>query len=250
MPDRVRNPIGRVRREIADRLTRGLSPEPLPPRELLLRVQLTGYVREYLEVGSQIAETLLRVAEHAGFPPNERARLLDLGCGCSRVTRHLTGTAWQITGCDIDADAIAWSERCLPAATFVVNDEDPPLPLGDREFEIVIAVSLFTHLPLDRQGPWAAEVARVTKPGGIAVVTTMGPAILAGSPTLATEQSVSALHESGLFSTVHGPAFNQRAVFHTRRGLEDAFGCAFTRELTLERHIGGFQDLSLFRRRS
>src|SRR5262245_39984411 len=75
-------------------------------------------------------------------------RVLDFGCGPGRVIRHFAEEAveGEFWGSDISAACVEWNRRNLsPRLSFIVNDEVPPLPFPDREFDLVYASSVFTH---------------------------------------------------------------------------------------------------------
>jgi len=48
------------------------------------------------------------------------------------------------------------------------------MPFLDNEFDLIIGVSVFTHLGEEDQFRWLAELARVIKPGGIALMSIQG----------------------------------------------------------------------------
>jgi SAM-dependent methyltransferase len=103
-------------------------------------------------------------------------RILDFGCGCARVTRWLqfeTGGS-ELFGCDIDAEAIAWDQDNLPGVQFARNDHEPPLPYPDESFDLILNHSVFTHIDERMQDLWLAELRRVLKPGGVALLSVHG----------------------------------------------------------------------------
>ena len=55
-----------------------------------------------------------------------------------------------------------------------VNPWLPPLPFADGAFDLVIVISVFTHLPRDSQDAWLAELERVTGPGTVVIATVHG----------------------------------------------------------------------------
>lgn len=248
VPERLRNPLGRARRELQDRLRRALSPTPLPPRELLLQVQMTPWVREYLRVGGKAAATLRSTLAAAGFPAGRPLRLLDLGCGCARVSRHLLEPAWELHGCDVDRAAVAWASAAFPAVRFAVSPSSPTLPYRQGAFDAVIAVSLFTHFPAPEQRLWAAELGRILRPGGVALITTMGPPALESFPHHATVENRVRLAGDGFLFVTVGPAFNQSAAFHTQQALQSFFAPAFELDALHQQGLDGFQDLAVLRR--
>lgn len=106
-------------------------------------------------------------------------RVLDFGCGAGRTIRHFSELAGQceLWGCDIDKACIEWDRANLdPWISFVVNEEEPPLPFADRSFHLVYALSVFTHLT-DHWASWLIEVDRILVPGGLLVATVMSEAM-------------------------------------------------------------------------
>lgn len=80
--------------------------------------------------------------------------MLDFGCGAGKVLRQFApeATVADFTGCDIDAPSIDWLQRnlCPPFNAFRCS-EAPPLPQPDGYFNLIYAISVYTHLT----GHWA-----------------------------------------------------------------------------------------------
>jgi len=106
----------------------------------------------------------------------EFPRILDFGCGCARVTRWLQfeTSGCELFGCDIDAEAIAWDQENLPGVQFARTDHEPPLPYADESFDLILNHSVFTHIDERMQDLWLAELRRVLKPGGVALLSVHG----------------------------------------------------------------------------
>jgi SAM-dependent methyltransferase len=110
----------------------------------------------------------------SGSHLHEFRRVLDWGVGCGRVARHFpAGRSDALTGCDIDRDNIDWCKQHLPG-TFVASQLTPPLPFDDASFDVVYGISVFTHFREPMQLRWLGELARVTAPGAILLLTTHG----------------------------------------------------------------------------
>jgi SAM-dependent methyltransferase len=246
IPEAVRNPIGRARRGAADRLTRALSPAPLPPPRLLLNVQMTPYVDEFIRIGRQSASTI-RATLGALLDEESTPEVLDFGCGCGRTLLHLSAP-WNVHGCDIDAQAIEWLQREIHADRFLTNEAEPPLPWPDARFDAVYAVSVFTHFSESQHGSWRRELARILRPGGLMAVSSMGPGILSNFPAHATDENRTLLRELGFFFVPASQSFNANAAFHSPSGLARLLSPEFELIATSERGLDGFQDLSVFRR--
>ncbi len=153
------------------------SEAPIPPFALTARlVQAPPAWRDtqgYLERGRQALRAIERVLPDEWTWAN--ARVLDFGCGAGRVIRHLPdlGAAGDLWGCDIDPACIAWNiEHLGPQLSFVVNDPVPPLPFERETFDLVYALSVFTHIDTEWAN-WLLELHRILAPGGIVVATIM-----------------------------------------------------------------------------
>jgi SAM-dependent methyltransferase len=101
------------------------------------------------------------------------ARVLDWGCGCGRLARHLDASATSLFGCDIDAENIAWCAENLPGQ-FSVSSLRPPLSYGDGVFNVIYGLSVFTHFRPAMEELWLAELRRVAAPGAILLMTIHG----------------------------------------------------------------------------
>ena len=77
-----------------------------------------GFLRWYTRSRLRPAETVL-FAEHREAL---LGRVLELGCGGGRLTRHLVALGGAVTGIDIGPDMVAYCQRSYPAATFAVGD--------------------------------------------------------------------------------------------------------------------------------
>lgn len=154
------------------------SEKPYPPLELANRVcSLEGRGDPFLayeQLGAEAREALLRLLPRDFSFAGKR--VLDFGCGAGRTLRQFlaearTGEFW---GADIDAASIAWLTRHLsPPLEAVNNGPEPPLGLQHGTFDLVWALSVFTHLT-DASLAWLAELHRLLKPGGLLIATYMG----------------------------------------------------------------------------
>lgn len=148
---------------------------PVPPARLRTTVAGTPGLEWFLESGRQQAEIIQAAIERHGPAMVDVERMFDFGCGCGRVIRHwsrLSGP--EIHGSDYNRRLIRWCESNLPFARFSVNGLDPPLPYASGLFDVVYAVSVFTHLPESRQRAWIEELGRIIRPGGLLLLTTHG----------------------------------------------------------------------------
>jgi len=146
-----------------------------PPAMLRFRVSELVELEPFFTVGRDAARNLDRCLAEAGTPLQTFRSILDFGCGCGRVTLWMAQmvSGAELFGTDTDAEAIAWCRDHLPAR-FGVNAPLPPLQYGDAAFDLIYAVSVFTHLDEDRQLEWLRELRRVLRPGGTLLFTVHG----------------------------------------------------------------------------
>jgi SAM-dependent methyltransferase len=104
-------------------------------------------------------------------------RVLDFGCGAGRVIRHFEVEAdeGEFVGCDIDEDSVTWASSHLdPPFAFFLNGEGPPLQQPAESFDLIYAMSVFTHLT-DTWSTWLLELHRALRPDGLLIVSFLGP---------------------------------------------------------------------------
>ena len=148
---------------------------PVPPPRLIVRVAGTADVDWFLESGRLAAESVQGSLARHGRRMEELGALLDFGCGCGRVTRQWVGLdRTAVHGADANEHAIAWCRASLPFAQFASNGLAPPLEYADGSFDLVYALSVFTHLPEALQLVWIHELERLLRPGGFLLLTTHG----------------------------------------------------------------------------
>ena len=153
----------------------GRRGELVPPRYL----DFAGNWR-FIQAGQQ---HLKYFKELCGLQPHHR--VLDVGCGIGRMAVALSGylTTGSYAGFDVAPSGIRWCQRHItprfPQFHFQIADiynkqynprcglqaRDYHFPFSDEEFDIVILISVFTHmLPPDVEH-YISEISRVLRPG-------------------------------------------------------------------------------------
>ena len=104
--------------------------------------------------------------------------LLDLGCGRGRHTFEALRRGASVVASDLDPGVLK-EVRDMAGAMQLAGETEAGfdcvpgdatrLPFSDASFDRVIASEVFEHIPDDETG--YAEVARVTRPGGLVAVT-------------------------------------------------------------------------------
>jgi SAM-dependent methyltransferase len=148
---------------------------PIPPLSLVYKVTSSSSIAWFLRGGELAVQSMSHTLERNGFSFKNFTTILDFGCGCCRVVRHLKAlTKAELHGTDYNPDLISWCSRHLDFARFATNQSGPPLNYTDKYFDFVYAISVFTHLPEDLQIAWVKELSRILKPNGLLLITTHG----------------------------------------------------------------------------
>jgi SAM-dependent methyltransferase len=227
---------------------------PLPPPEF---IGLTLGIYDvpllyggFIESGARDAHAIRDILRTNGPGVRRLGALLDFGCGCGRVLRHWANLPdTRVHGSDFNPHMIEWCRRELSFAAFSLNGVAPPLEYDDEAFDLVYAVSVFTHLPEPLQLPWLRELARVVRPGGRLLLSLNGTqqaaALLEGSDRERFEAGDLAVIWAERAGT------NASTVFHPVRYRREEFAPAAGLEVLAERPdaiCNAGQDLLLLRR--
>lgn len=144
---------------------------PMPPPYLMYLVGATTDWRFFLKNGREAVQAFAALIDAHGGDFRGARRILDFGCGCGRLARHLPKlTQADIYGVDYNRRLINWCAANLPG-DYRQNALTPPLSFDADFFDIIYLYSVFTHLRIETQRQWLDEFARVIRPGGFALVT-------------------------------------------------------------------------------
>ena len=218
-------PAYRLRRRLR---LRGLDAEPpqeregipVPPPELRYLVAHNTDLEQFIDGGRLTAEMIAERVRAAGSELGGEAAILDFGCGCGRLTRHWPALRdAAVHGVDYNPELVAWCQANLPAVTTRRSQVAPPLDYPDASFDLVYAISVFTHLPLDLQAAWAEELRRVLKPGGHLLVTLMGASY---EPKLAPAELTAFRRGEAVVRLGKLAGTNGCAAFHPRAYAEQS----------------------------
>lgn len=148
----------------------------IPPIRLIVAVAGHSDIQLFLEGGRAAMESMISILAKNGIDAINFQRILDFGCGCGRVTRHWNSLQQDVSifGTDYNRKLVEWCERNLTFARFDSNQLLPPLRYEDRTFDLIYALSVFTHLPESLQHRWIDELFRILKPGGYLFITAHG----------------------------------------------------------------------------
>jgi trans-aconitate methyltransferase len=145
-----------------------------PPAHLRERVHGARDEMSFHSVGVQVSDDLEAVLVKYDRAVTSHLSVFDFGCGCGRILWHVKRRhpTWTIVGRDIDAEAIAWCrQHLLTFGDFEANAQWPPTSLESASFDLIYAISVFTHLREDMQFAWLEELRRLAKPGALLLLS-------------------------------------------------------------------------------
>lgn len=148
----------------------------IPPAKLRLEVAAEADPVGFLSRGERCVRALRDALERKGIHEQELSDVLDFGCGCGRMARHLGSAPFSLYGCDPSRAGVQWCNANLPWIQARPSDPNPPLPFASDSFDLVYAWSVFTHLVEGEQQDWMLELHRVLRPGGHLIMTLNGEA--------------------------------------------------------------------------
>jgi SAM-dependent methyltransferase len=98
------------------------------------------------------------------FADLDDASILDVGCGIGTYVRAFRAYSDDVHGIEIEPERVAEASRDLPGIVVGVGEA---LPYPDDRFDLVFSNEVIEHVDDDRAT--AAEMVRVTRPGGLIV---------------------------------------------------------------------------------
>jgi SAM-dependent methyltransferase len=106
--------------------------------------------------------------------PRAGERALDAGCGSGIYSAWLTELGLLVTGVDRDPRMLGAARRQAPSASFR-EGELTALPFAAGEFDLALAVTVFSFLDERQRVRAARELVRVIRPGGRVVIADLAP---------------------------------------------------------------------------
>jgi SAM-dependent methyltransferase len=155
---------------------------PIPPESLRIWVGPFSDAELFARSGEEMVAEIVCLC---GVAPD--AHVLDVGCGCGRLSRAFAGylsSEGRYEGFDVAQVLIDWCKQQLEPQlpnfhfSFVdvrTRDRNPEgavaptafrFPFADNTFDLAVVSSVFTHMLPDEIDNYTAQLSRVLKPTG------------------------------------------------------------------------------------
>lgn len=133
-------------------------------------------VKYYFNDGRASADKLRHLVEQDLGMAGKTISLLEFASGYGAVTRHLPNTLpnARIVACDIHPAAMEFLKTRLRAEVLLSNSV-PEKFMPPQKFDVVFALSFFSHMPRSTWGRWLKQLYSVVAPDGYLIFTTQGP---------------------------------------------------------------------------
>ncbi len=181
--------------------------------------------------------------------------ILDWGCGCGRLIRYLAGLdGVSVTGVDIDADNVNWCRQNIGIGRFLDIPLHPPTGLEEGSFDLLLGISVFTHLYEQDQFRWLGELRRLASDGAVLLMTIMSNAGVAfvkpSLPQLCLFKQAGFLDlgvNKDLYEMIQDKSY-YRNTFHTHEYILDRWSDFFEILEIIPAYIGTYQDLVIMKK--
>lgn len=150
-----------------ERVSRDISPNDemyLFARTQIPTDEMTRWY--YFQTGKEVALGVIRHLLAAEELDLRTLDLLDYAAGYGRVTRWLAPVFRSVTVADLEPAMIDFHKRTFGIDGFVASADPKHMTTGERNFDVVLVFSLFTHLPRSSWPKWLRAIADTIKPGG------------------------------------------------------------------------------------
>lgn len=146
----------------------------LPSRELIELVAGGYYPYLFNLNGYSTYKNIIKILNNVvGKPLGDYEALFDWGCGCGRTSRFFgrEEKCPAVLGADIVPELVEYCQKQYSFGEFSQVNTVPPTPYAGSSFDLVIALSVLTHIKEDEHLMWLSELERITKAGAILLLS-------------------------------------------------------------------------------
>ena len=149
----------------------------LHPQDFILQFCITQLGQEkglsyYFEDGKRSADKLKNLCQQH-FPNKINLTLFEFASGYGCITRNLDKSYFDVTSCDIHTEAMSFIQSNFNAKT-ILSTTNPEDFFVDKKYDVVFALSFFSHMPDRTFGKWLKALWGLVDYGGVLIFTTHG----------------------------------------------------------------------------
>jgi 2-polyprenyl-3-methyl-5-hydroxy-6-metoxy-1,4-benzoquinol methylase len=182
--------------------------------------------------------------------------ILDWGCGSGRMCRYFHNLKQaSFTGVDIDQDNINWCTKNFNFGRYSTIPLYPPTKLKSSEYDLIIGISVFTHLDESAQFAWLKELNRIASDEAVLLMSVHGDT--AWCHSRADYYTYLKLEQDGYLDIGHDSILDEvinqkdyyRAVWHTHAYIREKWSKYFKIIEILPGYINNHQDLVVMQKK-
>jgi hypothetical protein len=141
---------------------------------------VSGPINYYFDDGGRSAAKLAGIVASLGYDPERKVKLLEFASGYGCVSRHLKKLRqFDLVSCDIHAEAIDFLRNQVGVKA-IQSAHVPEQFAPPEKYDVVFALSFFTHMPRITWGRWLRSLYNTLNVGGYLIFTTHGQKIWEG----------------------------------------------------------------------
>jgi len=192
----------------------------LPPDTLLYETGKQDYAA-YFQSGQEAAAEIKSLCKL--FSNSSIHSILDWGCGVGRVTRYLPTyfPEAHIVGADANPNCIEWLQNNIPDIQWILSNATDRGENLIGSYDLIIALSVLTHLPANEQANWLNKLNSLLNPQGLVWLSTHGKTYL----HQLTHQQKKQLSEQDILTLgTDKKGSRQMRTYHSYSGMKQLLG--------------------------
>ena len=131
-------------------------------------------IQYYFSDGDNSARQFIGLVSQFLDKRASEAQILEFASGYGCVSRHLKNArGYTFTACDIHPEAINLIANKI-GLNALLSATEPELFSPPQEFDVVFALSFFSHMPRATWGRWITSLLKAVRVGGLLIFTTHG----------------------------------------------------------------------------
>jgi SAM-dependent methyltransferase len=131
-------------------------------------------LKRYYDGGERNVSEIESILAALGAPLGDADSILEFACGHGRLTRHLVRrvSPAKLTVSDIDRGAVDFVARTF-GVRGLYSTREPEQLVHDVRYDLILVVSLFSHLPIQTWTRWLNRLNDLLLPDGLLVFSTL-----------------------------------------------------------------------------